>query len=229
MGAAAFAAETVAPPHNGLKVVLNLSISEAGTVEDAQVASSEDPSMEHVLDQLAMETARGLKLPPRIKEGHAVKYTAQAPYVFPIDFDEGAAANTAPRPKIHSAVQPVYPAEMAAKGEVGGAILEAVIGTDGKVKTLKALSSSGPAFEQSALTAVNQWIFVPALKDNLPVESRWRLAISFGTDTQLADWKWRVAPRPALGSYTVVHRTKTDQPVPVGTVPAAPAAPAEKK
>jgi TonB family protein len=207
----------------GYTVMLEVKVDEQGLPEDAQVVSSDDITLDHILDRAALGMAKGLKLAPRVKDGHAVKYTVRAPFVFPVEGDEGAEANNSPKPKLSQAVQPVYPADQAAKGTVGGAILEAVIGADGKVSSLMILRNSDPAFELAATTAVKQWVFVPAQKDGIPVESRWRMAICFETDVQTTDWTWRVAPRPSLGSYTVVHRTLPPE------APAAEATPASKK
>ena len=220
LGHSLFAVEKPAELKNGYQVVMEMKVSEAGTIEDAVVVTSDDTSADHILDRMAMETARGTKLPPRLKDGKAVKYTARAPFMFRVEDDEGPEANNAPKPSIHSAVQPTYPAKLMAKGEVGGVILEAIIGADGKVSALKALRSSHPEFEQAAIAAVKQWVFNPAKKDGVAVESRWRMAISFETDVLRADWKWRFTPRPALGSYAVVHRTLPEP-------AAAPAKPAD--
>ena len=208
-----------APPSAGYKVELEMKVTEAGTVDDAKVIASDDTSVDHVLERMAMETARTAKLAPRIKDGKAVAYTARAPFMFAVEGDEGAASNKAPKPSIHSAVQPVYPADLAAKGEVGGVIFELVIGVDGKISTMKLLRSSNPKFEQAATTALKQWVFTPAKKDGVPVESRWRMAVSFETDVLQADWVWRFPPRPSLGNYTVLHRTRPDTPA---TSPAVP-------
>ena len=120
-----------AKPAAGYKVVLEMKINEAGTVDDAKVIGSDDNSVDHILDRTAMEAARNTKLAPRMKDGKAVAYTAQAPFMFAVENDEGPEANNAPKPSIHSAVQPTYPAELATKGEVGGVIMELVIGADG--------------------------------------------------------------------------------------------------
>lgn len=201
------AADAPAKPKTGYTVVLEVKVDEKGQAEDAQVISSDDTSLDHALDKAALRKAKDIKLAPRLKDGKAVKYTVQAPFVFSVDGDEGPDAPGAPKPKIFSAVQPVYPAELAAKGEVGGVILEVVIGTDGNVSNLKVLRSSNPVFEKAAAAAVQQWSFVPALQDGSPVASRWRLSVCFETDVLATDWTWRIPPRPSLGNYTVVHRT----------------------
>jgi TonB family protein len=215
-------AEKPASAKPGYTVVVEVKVDEKGLPEDAQVFSSDDTTLDHILDRTALGMAKGIKLAPRVKDGHAVKYTVRAPFVFPVEGDEGAEANNSPKPKLSQAVQPVYPADQAAKGTVGGAILEAVIGADGKVSSLMILRSSDPAFELAATTAVKQWVFVPAQKDGVPVESRWRMSICFETDVQVTDWTWRVAPRPSLGSYTVVHRTLPPEPPAAETKPATP-------
>ena len=224
LGLALSAEEKAADAKIGYTVVLDLKVTEAGTVEDALLVSSDDTSVDHILDRMAMEAARVTKVPPHLKDGKAVKFTARAPFLFSVENDEGPESNKAPKPSIRNAVQPTFPADLAEKGEVGGVILEAVISATGNVTSLKALRSSHPGFEQAAIAAVNQWVFIPAKKDGVPVESRWRMAISFETDVMRADWKWRFAPRPALGNYSVVHRTLPSEPValpPTATQPTA--------
>jgi TonB family protein len=224
LGPALPAATPAAAAKPGYTVVIDIKMNEQGVPEDAKVVQSDDPSGDHVLEWTAMAKAKAMKQEPRIKEGHAVKYTVKAPFFFPVEGDEGPDNGQVSRPKISSAVQPVYPAEQAARGEIGGAILEAVIRADGTVATVKELRSTQPVFAQAALAAVQQWKFVPAQQDGKAVESRWRLSISFETDVSRNDWMWRVAPRPSLGSYTVVHRTLPEAAPAAGEKPAAPPA-----
>jgi TonB family protein len=217
-------ADTSANTGTGYTVLLELKINEQGTVEDATVAGSEDTSPDHILDQISMEKAHDMKLPPRLKDGRPVKYTVKAPFVYAIEGDEPAANLNLVRPAIRQAAQPVYPADLAAKGEVGGAILEVVIGADGKVKTLTVLRSTHPGFAAAATAAVKQWSFTPAVQDGVAVDSRWRLSVSFATDVRLPSWKWRFAPRPSLGNYTVVHMTAPPKPAATDLKPALPPA-----
>ena len=114
--------------------------------------------------------------------------------------------------------RPIFPENLLAKGENGGAILELIIGSFGNVESVKVLRSSHQEYADSAATAVKTWIFVPAQKDGVNVESRWRIAIGFSADGKNIDWKWRVAPRPSLGGYVVVH-----PPLPAAGAAAAPA------
>ena len=210
-----------APASHGYQVVLDLKVTEAGTVEDAKVVSSEDKSVDHILERTAMEMVRPAKFPPRSKDGKAVAYTARAPFNFAVDDDEGPEAASLPQPHIRNAVRPVFPEDLATKGEVGGVIFAMEFAADGSVKSLKTLRSSHPEFEQAALAALKQWSFNPAKKDGVPVESRGYLAIGFETDVLRPAWKWLFPPRPSVGYYAVVRRTLPDNPT-TGATSSAP-------
>jgi TonB family protein len=211
-------AQTTVTP--GYKVVVEITFDEQGVAEEAKVMQSDDPSGAHVLEQIALRLAEEVKQPPRTdKEGKPMKFKARAPFNFPVEGDEGAAANEAPKPALKAAPLPAYPEKLADTGTVGGAIVELVIGTDGAVTRASVLRSSHPEFANAAFAAVQQWQFAPAQKDGAAVESRWRVAVNFSVDDKEADWMWRIAPRPSLGSFTAVR----------AKVPAETAAPAETK
>lgn len=216
---------TAQPAKPGYKVMVQISFDEQGQAEAVDVTESDDPTAIMLLNQIAGKMALQIKQPPRMdKDGKPMKFKVLAPFNFPVEGDEGAAANNAPKPSIRNARQPLYPEALAAAGTVGGAILELNIGADGRVSRVTVLRASHPEFADSAQAAVQQWEFAPAKKDDVPVESRWRIAVNFAVNDKEADWKWRVAPRPSLGGYTVVR--------PSAVPPAAPApeaAPAEKK
>lgn len=205
----------------GYKVVVEVTFDEQGAAEAAKIVESDDPTGVQLLNQIAIRLAEDIRQPPRTdKDGKPVKFKARAPFNFPIEGDEGPEANNAPKPALREAPLPVYPEALAAAGEVGGAILELVIGTDGAVNKLAVLRSTHPEFANAAYAAVQRWKFAPAQKDGVAVESRWRIALNFSVDGKEADWMWRIAPRPSLGSFTAVRA-----PAP----PAPAAAPAEKK
>jgi len=66
-------------------------------------------------------------------------------------------------------VEPVYPA-LAQQAHVSGVVeLEAVIGTDGRIRDLSA-KSGPPLLIRAALDAVRQWIYEPTLLNGEPVE-----------------------------------------------------------
>ncbi len=212
------------PVAPGYKVIVEITFDEQGAAEEGKIVQSDDPSGARVLDQIALRLAEEVKQAPRTdKDGKPVKFKARAPFNFPVEGDEGAAANDAPKPALRAAPLPAYPENLAASGTVGGAIIELVIGADGAVKKASVMRSSHPEFANAAFAAVQQWQFAPAQKDGAVVESRWRVAINFSVDDKEADWMWRIAPRPSLGAFTAV-RAKVPP-----AAPAAAPAPTEKK
>ena len=56
----------------------------------------------------------------------------------------------------------------------GTVVLDAVIHRDGTVGEIKILKSSGPAFEESAIKAVSQWLYGP-----LPYEGILTVTVNF--------------------------------------------------
>lgn len=216
------------PAKPGYSVVVDIQIDEKGAAEDVKLVSSDDTTLDHILERTSLQMGMQLKQPPRVKEGKPVKFTVRAPFIFSVEGDEGPEPENLKKPKILKAEQPVYPAALQAKGEVGGAILEIVIGLDGLISDLKVLRSTHPEFAQAATEAVKQWSFRPAFLDGTAVSSRWRLSLCFETDVRSIDWKWRVAPRPSLGNYTIIHRTQPATETPAAETPAAtPPKPAE--
>jgi len=73
-----------------------------------------------------------------------------------------------------SKVQPIYPPIMERARMEGIVVLDAVIHRDGSVGEIKILKSSGPAFEQSAITAVSQWRY-----NALPYEGILTVTVNF--------------------------------------------------
>jgi len=217
------AQENPAPAKHGYTVNVNIKVNEKGETESITLADSEDTSTGGILSKMAIAMAAKATMPVRQKDGHPIKYAARVPYFFPIEGDEGAEANLAPRPRVKTAVEPAYPLAAANAGEVGGAILELIIDTQGKIAKLTTLRASRADFEEAAVQAAKQWTFVPAEKDGKPVESRWRMALVFETPEKITDIRYRIAPRPSLGSFIKFH---DNRPLPAPAPAAPPAAPA---
>ena len=214
--AAVDAPASVAKP--GYNVMVEVTYNEEGVPEDAVVIKSDDMTGDQVLNQIAAHMCANLpKLKPVMKDGKAIKQKQRAPYFFPVEDDEGPAANNAPRPALRTGERPKIPEALASKGQNGGVILELNIGSFGNVQNVKVLRASHQEYADSAVAALKTWIFVPASKDGVNVESRWRIAIGFSVDGADVDWKWRLAPRPSLGGYTVVRPIAPA----AGTAPAA--------
>ena len=77
-------------------------------------------------------------------------------------------------------VKPVYPASMREAGREGRVPLEAIIGRDGAVLSVRvATAQVHPDFAQAAIDAVQQWQFTPTLLNGKPVEVVMTVTIEF--------------------------------------------------
>jgi protein TonB len=80
---------------------------------------------------------------------------------------------------IMTQIQPVYP-PLARQGHIRGSVLlRAVIGTDGKIKNLTAISGH-PLLVEAAMNAVRRWIYRPTVLDGVPVEVNTEVEVRFG-------------------------------------------------
>jgi len=78
-------------------------------------------------------------------------------------------------------VQPVYPPEAKKKKVHGTVVLDAVIGKDGTIKDVKAVS--GPKMlQQSSIDAVKQWTYKPYLLNGDPVEVETHINVIYSLD-----------------------------------------------
>lgn len=220
-----------AQPKNGYTVTVDIHADEEGRPQNVSVVESNDSNPGDVLVKMAVAMAMDMKLPPKLKDGKPVKFTARAPFFFPIEDDEGPGADEAPKPKVKEAIQPVYPQALRADGVAGGVILELIVDTRGNLAKLTTLRASHPEFEAAARDAVQKWSFTAAQKDGQAVESRTRLAVVFETEEKMADVKWRIPPRPKLGSMTVIRPSpeSLEQAAAAENAPASAPAEATKK
>lgn len=230
-GGASLRAETPAEPKkNGYTVETEVVVDEQGKPESVALLSSEDQSAGEFLTKMAVAMAARSEFPPRLKDGKPVKYKARMPFFFPIPDDEGPAINEQPRPRVRKdgVIQPAYPLAEAKAGEVGGAVLEIIVGADGNVTSAKVMRASKPVFGAAALQGVKQWKFIPAMAGETPVETRWRLAVVFESSKKMMeDYTLRVPPRPSFGTFVVGHNedvpenaTPKAEDVPAATTPA---------
>ena len=75
-------------------------------------------------------------------------------------------------------VQPVYP-ELARQARVSGTVIvEALIGTDGRVTGARVVRSI-PLLDQAALVAVSQWLYTPTLLSGVPVSILMTVTVTF--------------------------------------------------
>jgi protein TonB len=76
------------------------------------------------------------------------------------------------------AVNPMYPEAAKSAGVQGVVIMEAVIGTDGRVRDARVLRSI-PALDQAAVDAVTQWEYTPTLLNGAPVPVIMTVTVQF--------------------------------------------------
>lgn len=230
--APAAAAKSDGPPY-GYHVNVKLHMNDQGRPETIQIVSSDDTTTSQILNKLALTIAAHSSLPPHLKNGVPEKFTVVQPFFFPIEDDEGPESNNVPMPKVKTAIMPAYPEKMASAEQVGGAIFDVQLDATGQITSLKTLRASAPEAEQAARESVQKWVFTPAQDKGRPVPSHFRVAIGFEGFGKIAEPKWSVAPRPALGSLIVIKNRPEDLvPNPALQEPAAdgsgaPAAPAD--
>jgi len=217
-------------PKPGYTITLEVSYDETGKPEDAKVVKSDDPTGDHTLEMIAMKMVKQDQQPPKLVDGKPVKFKARRPFNFPVAGDQGEAAN-ANRPVLAAGpkARPAYPENLAAQDVGGGAIMALVIRADGSVQSVSTVQASHPEFAASAEAALRQWNFVSRDTPGTPAESTWHLAVGFSVAGKDVELKWRLAPRPALGSFIVVRPPPAPPAALAAPAAPAPEAPAEKK
>ena len=83
--------------------------------------------------------------------------------------------------------QPTYPEASRQAREQGTVVLEGTISADGYVSSAWVRRSATPALDRAALKTFRTWQFQPALRDNIPVESSYRLAFRFSLEDPPSD------------------------------------------
>lgn len=84
------------------------------------------------------------------------------------------------RTKLVKMVRPMYPIPAKAAGIEGAVLLEAVIGTDGSLTSLRVMNSQvDPDLARAAVEAVSQWLYEPTLLNGVPVEVVTDITVNF--------------------------------------------------
>lgn len=76
-------------------------------------------------------------------------------------------------------VRPLYPPSLSESAMRGIVSIEGQIGTDGRMKDMRVISSPHPAFERAALDAVGEWEFTPTTLNGRVVDTRINVSVSF--------------------------------------------------
>jgi RNA polymerase sigma factor (sigma-70 family) len=83
------------------------------------------------------------------------------------------------RPVMLAQHRPDYPPSMRQAGLSGQAVVEFIVGSDGIVYNATAVSSTDPAFADSAVAAVSQWVFKPGQAGGQNVNTHMAVPIVF--------------------------------------------------
>jgi TonB family protein len=77
-------------------------------------------------------------------------------------------------------VNPLYPAEAKERGAQGSVELEAIIGADGTVRSLRNLSlPADPALIAASTDALSKWKYKPTLLNGVPIEVVTQITVNF--------------------------------------------------
>lgn len=88
-------------------------------------------------------------------------------------------------PKLVTAVQPSYP-ELAAQARLQATvIMEALVDTTGRVKSVQVLRGA-PLFDEAAIAAVKQWRYLPLLLNGVPTEFILTVTVRFNLNVPQA-------------------------------------------
>jgi TonB family protein len=71
-------------------------------------------------------------------------------------------------PKLAKFIEAEYPESERASGRTASVVVQIAISATGTVDAVKVIESAGPAFDQAALTAIQQFLFEPAEVNNRP-------------------------------------------------------------
>ncbi len=192
----------ITPARRGYEVTVEVTVEPDGKISDVKPPQTEF----YTLGQLAVSAARGLKLVPQTQNGHAVKSVQRVPLFFAVEGDEGPEAMQRPLPRARVQPAPAYPFAMREAGKPGGAIVSLEVDAKGRVAKCHLLRASDKSFGDAALQAAKLWQFVPASQGGKPVASRVNVAFAFEINDGSPEWKWYLAPRPALDAYVVSTR-----------------------
>lgn len=136
-------------------------------------AGGAGPASYGVLDGVVGAIATGV-VPAQISAPPNLVERPSAPAI-PLQVRIGGKVQAA---KLISQVMPVYP-PLARQARISGTVrLEAVIGRDGRIKSLR-VAAGHPWLVQAALEAVRQWIYQPTLLNGEPVEVLTQIEVNF--------------------------------------------------
>ncbi|MGC4071912.1 MAG: energy transducer TonB [Nibricoccus sp.] len=158
----------------GAKVSLDETAKVTKVVFDQAEMERFRPEVEASLGQWRFAPAR--------REGVAVSSDISVPFM--IWGPEKAVPKVKTPPQVKKRERPNYPRELLKQNISGEVLVSFVIDEKGNVTDAKAVRSTHPEFEASAVECVRKWTFTPALEDGKPVKTRMQMPILFNLNTR---------------------------------------------
>lgn len=155
-------------------VRMKLSLDAAGAIT---ASAPEDPTVRPATLDAINAGLKNWHFAPARQDGQAVaaevvvSVLCQAPL-------KPEAGNQVP-PKAITRTPPEYPYVMRRYGLRGQVTVQFEVNPQGKVQNVTVVSSDNPGFEESAIKAVQQWVFQPGMRDGQPVTEQMRVPITF--------------------------------------------------
>ena len=76
-------------------------------------------------------------------------------------------------------IHPTYPESLRTAKVSGTVTMDAIIGTDGMMREVRAVSSPHPDLENAAVEAVRQWQYSQTMLNCVPIEVRMKVTTHF--------------------------------------------------
>jgi TonB family protein len=141
------------------------------------------------LDENALLAVRDWRFVPARRNGKQVEAVTRVDVEFNLrnaELNEVIANDMATRvgpgvipPRIIHRVDPQYPHDRTFGTRAGTVLLDAVIQENGVPKVVRVLQSLVWELDESAITALEQWRFSPAMKNGMPIKVRMNVEMTF--------------------------------------------------
>jgi TonB family protein len=166
-------------------VTIEVRVDINGRAKDLRVIQGLDAG----LDENALLAVRDWKFVSAKRQGSPVEGLIKVEVEFSLrnaELNEDIANDMAARvgpgvvpPRIIHRVEPQYRRGSSAQRTSGTVLLDAVIQESGIPRVLRVLQSQGWEVDESAIAALEQWRFSPAMKDGTAIKVRMNVEMSF--------------------------------------------------
>jgi TonB family protein len=167
------------------KVVLEVTVGMDGKARKLQVLRG----LGFGLDQNALVAVRDWHFVPGKRNGRPVEFQVSIDVEFSLknaELNESIANDMATRigpgvipPQVVYRSDPVYPVNAQSAIPGRAVVFDAIIPEDGIPRVIRVIRSLGWQFDESAINALKQWRFSPAMKNGNPVKVRMNVSVEF--------------------------------------------------